>query len=294
MKSCYKQTMSKRTHYDWKCRSRTLALGERTLVMGILNVTPDSFSDGGDFLDPDAAVAHALEMVAQGADIIEVGGESTRPGATPVSEVDEIRRTVPIIARIREQSDIPLSIDTMKARVAAEAIAAGADIINDVSALEADARMAQTAAETQAGLVLMHMKGTPRTMQANPAYQNVVAEVSDYLMSRIDFAVQRGVARDHIIVDPGIGFGKNVEHNLALLRGLPSLSAHAVPLLVGASRKRFIGQITGRENPEARLAGSLGAAAWAIANGAHILRVHDVLDTCDVCRMLDTFISGDE
>lgn len=294
MKSCYNRSMNKRTHYDWKCRSRSLALGERTLVMGILNVTPDSFSDGGDFMDPDTAVAHALEMVAQGADIIDIGGESTRPGATPVSEADEIRRTVPIIGRIREQSDIPLSIDTMKAGVAAEAIAAGADIINDVSALEADARMAEVAAQTRAGVVLMHMQGTPGTMQDHPVYQDVVAEVCDYLRSRIDFAVQHGVARDHIVIDPGIGFGKNQEHNLALLRELPALATLPVPLLVGASRKRFIGRITGREHPEERRAGSLGAAAWAAANGAHILRVHDVLDTCDVCRMLDTFISGDE
>jgi len=286
--------MSKRAYYNWKCRSRTLALGERTLVMGILNVTPDSFSDGGDFLDPDTAVAHALEMVAQGADIIDIGGESTRPGAAPVSEAEEIRRTVPIIARIRAQSDIPLSIDTMKAGVAAEAIAAGADIINDVSALEAEDRMVEVAAQNRAGVILMHMKGTPRTMQDNPVYENVVEDVCNYLRSRIDFAEQHGVARDRIIIDPGIGFGKTLEHNLVLLRELPALSALNVPLLVGASRKRFIGLITGRENPEDRRAGSLGAAAWAVANGAHILRVHDVLDTCDVCRMLDTFISGDQ
>jgi len=286
--------MSKRAYYNWKCRSRTLALGERTLVMGILNVTPDSFSDGGDFLDPDTAVAHALEMVAQGADIIDIGGESTRPGAAPVSEAEEIRRTVPIIARIRAQSDIPLSIDTMKAGVAAEAIAAGADIINDVSALEAEDRMVEVAAQNRAGVILMHMKGTPRTMQDNPVYENVVEDVCNYLRSRIDFAEQHGVARDRIIIDPGIGFGKTLEHNLVLLRELPALSALNVPLLVGASRKRFIGLITSRENPEDRRAGSLGAAAWAVANGAHILRVHDVLDTCDVCRMLDTFISGDQ
>jgi dihydropteroate synthase len=286
--------MNKRTIHDWPCRSRILKLGERTFVMGILNATPDSFSDGGAFLDPNRAVGRALEMVAQGADIIDIGGESTRPGAEPVSETDEIKRTVPIIARIREQSDIPLSIDTMKAGVAAEAVAAGADIINDVSAFEADARMVEVAAKTEVGVILMHMKGRPRTMQDHPVYENVVAEVCDYLASRIDFAVQHGVAHDRIIVDPGIGFGKTVAHNLDLLRGLPALSTCGCPLLVGASRKRFIGRITGREHPEDRLAGSLGVAAWAVANGAHILRVHDVLDTCDVCRMLDTFICGDE
>lgn len=286
--------MIKRTTYDWQCCSRTLKLGERTLVMGILNVTPDSFSDGGNFLDPEAAVAHALEMVQNGADIIDIGGESTRPGAVPVSEIDEIKRTVPVIARIREQCDIPLSIDTMKAVVAAEAVAAGADIINDVSAFEADARMVEVASETQAGVILMHMQGTPKTMQSNPLYENVAAEVCDYLKSRIDFAEQHGVARDRIVVDPGIGFGKTLEHNMDLLRELPTFSSCGCALLVGASRKRFIGQITGRANPDERLAGSLGTAAWAVANGAHILRVHDVLDTCDVCRMLDTFISGDE
>jgi dihydropteroate synthase len=286
--------MNKRTIYAWQCRSRVLNLGERTFVMGILNVTPDSFSDGGHFIDPNAAVDHALEMIAHGADIIDIGGESTRPGADPVSAADEIGRTVPVIEKIREQSDIPLSIDTMKAGVAAEAVAAGADIINDVSALEADARMAEVAAETRAGVVLMHMKGTPRTMQSDPAYGNVVEEVRDYLKSRIDVAIQHGVARNRIVIDPGIGFGKTMEHNLALLRGLPALAECDSPLLVGASHKSFIGQLTGRKAPIERRAGSLGAAAWAVANGAHILRVHDVLDTCDVCRILDTFISGDK
>ncbi|HSR87421.1 MAG TPA: dihydropteroate synthase [Pontiella sp.] len=286
--------MNKRTVYDWQCRSRSLKLGERTLVMGILNVTPDSFSDGGHFIDPAAALDHALEMIAQGADIIDVGGESTRPGAQPVSTADEIRRTVPIIAKIREQSDVPLSIDTMKAEVAAEAVAAGAVIINDVSAFEADARMAEVAAETRAGVVLMHMKGTPGTMQSNPDYGNVTEEVRDYLNSRIAAAIQHGIARDRIVIDPGIGFGKTLKHNLALLRELPALAECDCPLLVGASRKNFIGQLTGREAPIDRRAGSLGAAAWAVANGSHILRVHDVLDTCDVCRLLDTFISGDE
>jgi dihydropteroate synthase len=286
--------MNKRTIYDWQCRSRVLNLGERTFVMGILNVTPDSFSDGGHFIDPNAAVDHALEMIAHGADIIDIGGESTRPGADPVSAADEIGRTVPVIEKIREQSDIPLSIDTMKAGVAAEAVAAGADIINDVSALEADARMAEVAAETRAGVVLMHMKGTPRTMQSDPAYGNVTEEIRDYLKSRIDVAIQHGVARNRIVIDPGIGFGKTMEHNLALLRGLPALAECDSPLLVGASHKSFIGQLTGRKTPEDRRAGSLGAAAWAVANGTHILRVHDVLDTCDVCRILDTFISGDK
>ncbi len=285
--------MTNRKTYDWQCRDRTLRLGERTLVMGILNVTPDSFSDGGDFIDPSAAVQHALEMVAQGADIIDIGGESTRPGAEPVGTEEEIRRTVPIIDQIRAHSDIPISIDTSKADVARLAMKAGADIINDVTALEADPDMAVTAAETGAGVVLMHMKGTPRTMQRNPEYGDVVREVCDYLKARIDFAVSHGVARECIVADPGIGFGKTVDHNLALLRGLPTLIAGCGPVLVGASRKRFIGQVTGHADPGERLAGSLGVAAWSAAHGAHILRVHDVLDTCDVCRMLDRFACGE-
>ncbi len=282
-----------RKHFNWICRDRVIKLGERTLVMGILNVTPDSFSDGGEFIDPTAAVQHALEMVKQGADIIDIGGESTRPGAGSVSEDEEIQRTVPVISGIRAQSDIPLSIDTTKASVATAAIAAGADIINDVSAFEADPDMARIAAESGAGVVLMHMKGTPRTMQENPVYKDVTAEVCAYLKSRIDFADQHGVPPNRIAIDPGIGFGKTVEHNLELLRNLPQLTLCGCPVLVGASRKSFIGQLTGRPRPEDRLAGSLGVAAWAVTHGSHILRVHDVLDTCDVCRMLDTLSFGD-
>jgi dihydropteroate synthase len=279
--------------YGWKCGNRELLLGRRTLVMGILNVTPDSFSDGGSCADADEAAEHALAMAAEGADIIDIGGESTRPGAEPVPEAEEIGRTVPVIERIRAHSDIPISIDTMKAGVARRAMEAGADIINDVSAFTADDRMAGTAAETGAGAVLMHMKGSPRTMQNNPLYADVVSEVRDYLQARITSATAHGVSRERLIIDPGIGFGKTTEHNLALLRGLPQLAECGVPLLVGASRKRFIGQLTGKENPRDRLAGSLGAAAWAAMQGAHILRVHDVIQTCDVCRIVDTLCGGD-
>jgi len=279
--------------YNWQCGGRVITLGRRTMVMGILNATPDSFSDGGAFVDPDAAVKHALDMEEQGADILDIGGESTRPGAKPVSVQEEIRRTIPIIERIRSRSDILISIDTMKAPVAAEAIAAGADIINDVSAFGADSGMTGVAARSGAGVILMHMKGTPRTMQQNPVYDNVVQEVRSYLEERIGSAVQHGVQRNQIVVDPGIGFGKTLEHNLELLRNLSGVGDGLGPVLVGASRKSFIGQVTGRSRPAERLAGSLAAAAWAAAHGAHILRVHDVLETCDVCRMLDTFICGD-
>ena len=286
-------TVSTRKPYSWNCRDREITLGDRSLVMGILNTTPDSFSDGGVYFDSAAAVAHALEMEAQGAEIIDIGGESTRPGADPVSAEEEIRRTIPVIEGIRTQSNIALSIDTMKAEVAAAAMAAGADIINDVSGFEADPQIVHVAAETQAGVVLMHMKGTPRTMQNAPVYADVVKEVGAYLAARAAWAEQHGVARERIVLDPGLGFGKTLEHNLELLRGLPKLAALGYPLLIGASRKRFIGDITGRTQPTERTAGSLGAAAWAIAHGAHILRVHDVIDTCDLCRMLDTLSSGE-
>ncbi|MCK4563077.1 MAG: dihydropteroate synthase [Verrucomicrobia bacterium] len=285
--------MPQRKIHSWLCRDRVLKLGERTRVMGILNVTPDSFSDGGDFSDPSAAVDRALEMVAQGADIIDIGGESTRPGAGPVSKEEEIGRTIPVIERIRAQSDVFISIDTMKAEVALQALEAGADVINDVSAFEADLNMVEVAAKTRAGVVLMHMKGVPQTMQDEPNYGDVVPEVCTYLERRLDFAAQRGVRHDRMVIDPGIGFGKTVEHNLELLRGLPELTKRGSPILVGASRKSFIGQVLGRGNPAERQAGSLGVAAWAAMRGAHILRVHDVIDTCDVCRLVDTLLLGE-
>ncbi|MCF7817493.1 MAG: dihydropteroate synthase [Kiritimatiellales bacterium] len=284
--------MITRRTYNWLCRNRTVVLGERTLVMGILNATPDSFSDGGAYFDPAAAVERALEMVAQGADIIDIGGESTRPGAVPVPAAEEIKRTAPIIGKIREHSDVLISIDTMKAETALRALEAGADIINDVSAFGADAKMVDVAAGHSAGAVLMHMQGSPQTMQNQPVYANVVREVGEYLKGRLDFAAQHGVRRDHIVVDPGIGFGKTVEQNLALLRGLPQLAECGSPLLVGASRKSFIGHVTGGKDPSERRSGSLGAAAWAVMRGVHILRVHDVIDTCDICRMLDTLLAG--
>jgi dihydropteroate synthase len=261
--------------------------------MGILNTTPDSFSDGGNYNDPSAAVARALEMEAEGADIIDVGGESTRPGAEPVPVEIEIKRTVPVIENIRKHSNIPISIDTMKAEVARQALEAGANIINDVSAFEADEKMVEVAAQTNAGSVFMHMRGTPKTMQKDPSYANVVQEVILYLENRLNFAAQHGINRNQVVIDPGIGFGKTQEHNLALMRGLPEFSKSGCPVLVGASRKSFIGQLLGRNDPAQRLFGSLGAAAWATLHNAHILRVHDIIETCDVCRMLDTLLHGE-
>jgi dihydropteroate synthase len=261
--------------------------------MGILNATPDSFSDGGKYFSQTAAITRALDMVAQGADIIDIGGESTRPGAGPVSVGEEIDRVVPIIKTLRETSDILISIDTMKAETARRALEAGADIINDVSALEADPLMVEVAAESGAGVILMHMKGSPGTMQDHPEYDDVVKEVGGYLTERIAFALERGVAQNQLVIDPGIGFGKTVQHNLQLLNGLPRLTELNYPLLIGASRKRFIGKILNRQDPAERRAGSLGVAAWAVMCGAHILRVHDVIDTCDACGLVDTLMTGE-
>ena len=270
----------------WNCRGREVVCGPRTLIMGILNVTPDSFSDGGKFQSLEKAVAHGLQMVEEGADIIDIGGESTRPGAKPVQALEEIARTVPVIKKLREKTGALISIDTQKAEVARAAQAAGADIINDVSAL-ADPSMAAVAAETGAGLVLMHMLGTPETMQTNPHYDNVVSDVWNFLEGRMGFAVTRGVAPEQIVLDPGIGFGKTDEHNLALLKGIPQLMASGRPVLVGASRKSFIGHMFGG-GPDERLAGSLAIAGLAGLRGAHILRVHDVKESCDAVRLVDT------
>jgi len=273
----------------WRCRGRKIVCGSKTLIMGILNATPDSFSDGGRFQALEIAVARGLQMVAEGADIIDIGGESTRPGAKPVQPLEEIARTVPIIGKLREKTNALISIDTRRGSVARAALAAGADIINDISAL-ADPEMVNVAAETGAGLVLMHMLGMPETMQNDPRYDDVVLTVWNFLEERMAFAVERGVAAEQIVLDPGIGFGKTDEHNLALLRGIPQLTASGRPVLIGASRKSFIGRMTGRENPDERLAGSLAVAAFSILRGAQILRVHDVKESCDTASLVDTLL----
>jgi len=270
----------------WNCRGREVDCAAKTLVMGILNATPDSFSDGGKFQGLEKAVERALEMVEEGADIIDIGGESTRPGAKPVQVLEEIERTVPIIGKLRAQTDVLISIDTQKAEVARAAVAAGADIINDVSAL-ADPDMVNVAAETGAGLVLMHMQGTPETMQENPDYADAVFEVRNFLEERMAFAVSKGVSPAQIAIDPGIGFGKNDEHNLVLLNGISSLATAGRPVLIGVSRKSLFGRLLGREVGD-RLAGSLAAAVFSVMRGAHILRVHDVKESCDAVRLVDT------
>ena len=262
----------------------------RSLVMGVLNVTPDSFSDCGKFTDVGRAVEHARKMADAGADIIDIGGESTRPGSQPVSEEEELRRVVPLIERL---PGLLISIDTTKAIVAEQALAAGARIVNDISALRFDGRMVEVVREHGAGVVLMHMQGTPTTMQQAPRYDNVVREVCEFLAERIAFAVDRGVKKTQIAVDPGIGFGKTVEHNIQLLAQLEQLSALGCPIVVGASRKSFIGKLLAPlgadrdREPRERLPGSLAVAAWAVAQGANVLRVHDVAETVDVIRMVE-------
>lgn len=278
----------------WKCRDRELILGSRPLIMGILNVTPDSFSDGGRFASAPAALQQAKAMIEQGVDIIDIGGESTRPGAEPVSAEEEMARILPVVRELVSRTSATLSVDTHKSTVAEAALDAGAHIVNDISGLSADREMAAVVRRSGAGLVIMHMQGNPKTMQMEPHYQDVVAEVSDFLSGQMAIARDAGISREQIVVDPGIGFGKNLEHNLDLLRNISRLErVCGRPVLIGVSRKRFIGTITGREAGD-RLAGSLGAMAFAIMRGARIIRVHDVKDSCDVARMMATLGSTED
>ena len=267
--------VSPRPCYTLKLRSGTLELGKRTLLMGILNVTPDSFSDAGQFFDHEAAVQRASAMIAAGADLLDIGGESTRPGADPVPAAVELKRVIPVIEAIRRQSDIPLSIDTTKAEVARRALDAGADLVNDVSALRFDERMVDLVAGSGAPLILMHMQGTPRTMQEHPGYASLFSEIISFLEERIRFATVHGIARDQLIIDPGIGFGKNLRHNLLLIRNLELFHCLDRPLLLGASRNRVIGTILERPVTEREI-GTAVVHSLAIAAGVHILRTHDV------------------
>ncbi len=257
------------------CGRFTLSL-DRPLVMGIVNVTPDSFSDGGHFYSPERAVAHALRLVDQGADLLDIGGESTRPGAQPVSVEEELSRIRPVLQGL-SNCGVPLSVDTLKPEVMRAAIRAGADMINDVNALRADGAV-EAVADSGAAVCLMHMQGEPRTMQHAPCYQDVVAEVGDFLAARIAVAEQGGIARERIVIDPGFGFGKSLEHNLALLSGLGELQALGVPLLAGLSRKSMLGALTGLPVEE-RMVPSVAAAVISALKGAKILRVHDVKET---------------
>ncbi len=259
--------------------------------MGIVNVTPDSFSDGGLHATEDAAVAHGLALLAEGADVLDVGGESTRPGAEPVSAEEEMRRVAPVVRRLAEAGAV-VSVDTMKARVAEAALAAGARIVNDVTAGR-DPAMLPLVAREGAGVVLMHMQGEPRTMQQDPRYHDVVKEVAAFLHDRARAALAAGVARDAIVLDPGLGFGKTQAHNLALLRGLPEIAALGHPVLVGASRKGFLGALAGAKDPADRVEASIAAHALAVARGASIVRVHDVKAHKRALAVADAILEGE-
>ncbi len=269
----------------WKCGERELRPGAPPLLMGILNVTPDSFSDGGRFYDRERAIAHGLALAQAGADIIDVGGESTRPGAQPLAAAEELERVLPVISALRRECSALISVDTRKSIVAERALAAGAQIVNDISALTADERMVAVVREFRAGAILMHMRGEPRTMQDHPVYEDVVREVRAYLQARLDDLEQQGIARAALAIDPGFGFGKTARHNISLLADLEALQACQRPVVVGVSRKRFLGHLTGRDVGD-RLAGSLGALAYALWAGAQVVRVHDLRESRDVLQVL--------
>lgn len=272
--------------YTIHCGSHTLALGQRTLIMGIVNVTPDSFSDGGRFFSPDRAIAQAVQLVEEGADILDIGGESTRPFSDPVGESEEIDRVLPVIEGLAGRVAVPISIDTTKATVARQAVAAGAAMINDVSALRTDPEMATTAARCRVPIILMHMKGTPNTMQVKPVYEDLVSDIRSFLSDAIERAVAAGVQHSAIILDPGIGFGKTIGHNLQLIRDLGRFHELSAPLLVGPSRKMFLRQLL--KDPSQKdmdplsvevARGTQAAVAAAAMKGVHIVRVHDVART---------------
>ncbi|MFV0444600.1 MAG: dihydropteroate synthase [Planctomycetaceae bacterium] len=275
--------MSATVNPVWRWRSEVWRPSLLPRLMGILNVTPDSFSDGGCFDNVPAAVSQGLQLAADGADLLDIGGESTRPGAEAVTADNELKRVIPVIEQLAAQIRIPISIDTMKGQVAREALAAGASIVNDVSAGTFDPELLDVCADTDCGVILMHMQGTPRTMQTAPHYQDVVAEVTDYLVARLNVCEQRGVARERVAFDPGIGFGKNAEHNVSLLTHIAELRAAGRPVLIGHSRKRYLYKLLGRETDE-RLAGTIGVSISLAMQGADLLRVHDVRAVRDALR----------
>jgi dihydropteroate synthase len=275
--------------HEWRLGDRVLTIGPRPLVMGIVNVTPDSFSDGGRYLDHEPAVAHALELVGQGADLLDVGGESTRPGAEPVPVEEELRRVRPVLEALTGRVATPVSVDTSKAAVAEACLAAGARIINDVTALQGDPEMARVARKTGAGVILMHMQGTPRTMQDRPHYDDVVREVGEFFDARLQAVTAAGIPRECVVLDPGIGFGKTRQHNLLLLARLETYQRFGRPVCLGLSRKGFIGRMLGDRPTQRRLAGSLGATCFALGRQAvQIVRVHDVEETRDAVTVFST------
>jgi dihydropteroate synthase len=275
-----------KTHYSIRCRKRTLILGKRTLLMGVLNVTPDSFSDGGLFSDTEKAISHGLRMVEEGADIIDIGGESTRPGSKPLELEEELRRVIPVIEFITKEVNVPISIDTYKSNVAQRAIEAGAQMINDISGLHFDPSLAQVAVKEDVPLVLMHIRGTPETMQKDVHYDSLFSEILQYLKDSIQRAESAGLDPRQIIIDPGIGFGKTVDDNLLIIKNLYEFRILGKPILLGTSRKSFIGKILNAEAGD-RLEGTLSSIAIGVLNGAHIIRSHDVLQAKKAIAVAD-------
>jgi dihydropteroate synthase len=271
----------------WEIRDRSFEWGKRTYLMGILNVTPDSFSDGGEFATPMEALAQAQKLVEAGADIIDIGGQSTRPGATQISVEEELERVLSVIEVLRKEITIPISVDTTRAVVTASAVAAGADIVNDISGGTFDPEMLTTVANLDVPIVLMHLRGTPETMQQMTDYENLLGEIYQFLEHQIESAIACGVNPSKIIIDPGIGFAKNQQQNLEILRNIGFFKSLNCPILVGASRKSFIGRILNKPDPKDRVWGTAAACCAAISTGADILRVHDVAQMRDVCRVAD-------
>jgi dihydropteroate synthase len=289
--------MIRRKHFRLHLRSRTLLLGGRTLVMGVLNITPDSFSDGGAYLDSEAAVARALQLERDGADILDIGGESTRPGAAPVHAEEELRRIMLVIEILSGKLRIPISVDTQKAEVAEAALDAGAEILNDISALRADARLAKVAARAHAPMILMHMRGAPRTMQRGPFARDVIRDAMTGLREAVARARREGLAKSQLLLDPGIGFGKNHEQNFEILARLPEFARLGCPLAIGTSRKSFLGKALAAPGEPAlpageRLLGTAATVTAAILGGAHIVRVHDVAEMARVVRVADAILDA--
>lgn len=274
----------------WQIRDREWDLSRTGLIVGILNVTPDSFSDGGQFLSTDAAVKHALSMVADGADVLDIGGESTRPGAAAVDAEEELRRVCPVIREVRRRSPIPISIDTSKAVVAAAALKAGASIVNDVTALRGDPAMAEVVRDSGAGLILMHMRGTPQTMQTNPEYHDVVGEIREFLRQRLDHAISSGIDPIMIALDPGIGFGKTVQDNFSILKHCSEFGVHGRPVFIGASRKSLLKAVTGTSSVDDRFWPGIATTSFCRERGARLFRVHDPKPHREALRMTEAIL----
>lgn len=277
--------------YKYKTAHRIIEIN-RSLIMAVLNVTPDSFSDGGSYNSVEIAVDKAMEMIAQGADIIDIGGESTRPGSKPVSVEEELNRTVPVITALRKVSAVPISIDTTKSEVALKALRAGADIINDISGFKIDPNMKNVAAETGAGSMLMHMRGTPQTMQNDLHYDDLIGEIKSYFNDIFADLEKSGIARDTLMIDPGIGFSKNVEQNLQLINHLDQFLDFNVPILLGTSRKSFIGKVLDIENPSDRVWGTAASIAIGICRGASVVRVHDISQMAQIAKLSDAILNS--